>query len=309
MPHASPARLCTFLAIVVLGLSGCGPDLARNVDFERGLQYGSGWVISGDGFAQRDLLFDWLEPNDIPRENRPAVVMIHGGGFDSGGRDDDQLFALANQLATNGYVCFLIDYRLLPDVPPAPDDFDIIDDIVRLKQFDYSLERIQDAIHAASVDAKTAMRHVRENAATYGVDPNRIAILGESAGGFAAFGAGVTGSTTFAADGGGLGVPPENNAGVNARPNAIVDLWGSADFVLDEFGASDPPVMIVHGFLDTQLGTFYAVALRIAAACEDAGIPFSFITFFDQGHGAWEGMSDGKNLSELVLEFLGTYLD
>ena len=66
--------------------------------------------------------------------------------------------------------------------------------------------------------------------------------------------------------------------------------------------------MVAHGLLDIEPGTFYAVALRIASACESAGIPLSFFTFLDQGHGAWEGEANGKTLPELVLEFLDEYL-
>jgi acetyl esterase/lipase len=293
-----------FMVSSLLFFPGCGPKLARNVDLTKSLVYGKGWVPDQDEFVQQELLFDLIEPNDIPREMRPAVLMIHGGGFDGGTREDEELVALANDLATKGYVCFLTDYRLLPDVPPAPEGFDIIDDLLRLKQAGLNLYAIQDAIHAASVDAKTAMRHIRANAEYYGVDPNRIAILGESAGGFSAFGAGVSNETMFISDGPDFPVPPENNPGVNARPDLLLDLWASADFILGEFDASDPPIMIAHGLLDLEPGTFYSTALRIFQACQDAGIPVTLHTFPDQGHGAWFGEIDGQSLSDLCLAFL-----
>ncbi len=84
---------------------------------------------------------------------RPAVIVVHGGGWRSGERSD---FPSWNAwLADKGYVTFDIDYRLSP--PP----------------------RWQDA----PADVACAVGWVKENAARYGVDPERVALMGRSAGG------------------------------------------------------------------------------------------------------------------------------
>ena len=85
---------------------------------------------------------------------RPAVVTVHGGGGMLGGRGEDVLWS--EWLAEQGYVVFSIDYRL--GLPP----------------------RWQDA----TGDVKCAVGWVKENAGRYGVDPDRIALMGRSAGGF-----------------------------------------------------------------------------------------------------------------------------
>jgi acetyl esterase/lipase len=86
-------------------------------------------------------------------KRRPAVIVVHGGGWRSGGRGD---FPSWNAwLADTGYVVFAIDYRLSP--PPS--------------------------WQAAPADVACAVGWVKENAARYGVDPERIALLGRSAGG------------------------------------------------------------------------------------------------------------------------------
>jgi len=86
-------------------------------------------------------------------EGRPAVIVVHGGGWRSGERGE---FPLWNTwLAGKGYVVLDIDYRLLP--PPSWQD--------------------------APADVACAVGWVKENAARYGVDPERIALLGRSAGG------------------------------------------------------------------------------------------------------------------------------
>jgi acetyl esterase/lipase len=86
-------------------------------------------------------------------ERRPAVIVVHGGGWRSGERSD---FPSWNAwLADEGYVVFDIDYRLSP--PPTWQD--------------------------APSDVACAVSWVKENAAQYGVNPERIALLGRSAGG------------------------------------------------------------------------------------------------------------------------------
>jgi len=84
---------------------------------------------------------------------RPAVVLLHGGGWRVG---DKASFATeAQQLAARGWVAFSVNYRLTePEAFPAE-----VDDLV------------------------AAVRWVRANGGAYGVDPARIGALGESAGG------------------------------------------------------------------------------------------------------------------------------
>ncbi len=86
-------------------------------------------------------------------ERRPAVIVVHGGGWRSGERSD---FPSWNAwLADEGYVVFDIDYR--PSPPPSWQD--------------------------APADVACAVGWVKENAARYGVDPERVALMGRSAGG------------------------------------------------------------------------------------------------------------------------------
>lgn len=86
-------------------------------------------------------------------EGRPAVIVVHGGGWRSGERGE---FPLWNRwLAGQGYVVFDIEYRLAP--PPTWRD--------------------------APADVNCAVGWVKENAARYGVDPDRVALMGRSAGG------------------------------------------------------------------------------------------------------------------------------
>lgn len=82
----------------------------------------------------------------------PAVVMIHGGSWQSGHKTE--LRRLAADFAAHGYVCFSIDYDTHP------------------RSFPYSWQ-----------ESRAAVIFLRDHAAAYRIDPGRIAALGTSAGG------------------------------------------------------------------------------------------------------------------------------
>lgn len=84
---------------------------------------------------------------------QPAVILIHGGGWKSG--DKSQMQFLAQKIASKGYACFSVEYRL-SDEAKYP---------------------------AAVIDLKTAIKFIKSNAAKFHIDPNKIAVLGCSSGG------------------------------------------------------------------------------------------------------------------------------
>jgi acetyl esterase/lipase len=90
--------------------------------------------------------------SDAAARGRPAVIVVHGGGWRSGERNDFPSWDA--WLADEGYVVFAIDYSLSP--PPT--------------------------WREAPADVACAVGWVKENADRYGVDPERVALMGRSAG-------------------------------------------------------------------------------------------------------------------------------
>ena len=134
-------RLLLIGAILLLAVPRAGA--AQAVDVRRDVEYGT-----ANG---KRLLLDAYVPAGTGR--RPAVVMIHGGGWRMGDKASWQ--PEAERLAARGWVAFSINYRLDERVVfPAEID-----------------------------DVQTAVSWVRAKAGEYGVDTTRIAALGESAGG------------------------------------------------------------------------------------------------------------------------------
>ncbi|MBN1343256.1 MAG: alpha/beta hydrolase [Phycisphaerae bacterium] len=119
-----------------------------------------------------------------PADNRPCIVFFFGGGWKGG--SPSQFYEHARYLASRGMVACAAEYRVQSKHKATP------------------YECVQ--------DAKSAIRWVRSHARQLGVDPNRIAAGGGSAGGHVAAATG----TLRGFD------EPGEDTGVSARPNALV---------------------------------------------------------------------------------------
>ena len=88
---------------------------------------------------------------------RPAVIFVHGGGYTKGNKSLNGVIYdnILRWFAAQGFVGFNLEYRLAPAA----------------------------TYPAGALDIKAAMAWIRENAATYRVDPERMVIIGHSAGG------------------------------------------------------------------------------------------------------------------------------
>lgn len=123
----------------------------------------------------------------------PAVILVHGGGWKSGDKSQMQIYA--QEIASKGYSCFTIEYRLSPEAKYP----------------------------AAIFDVKTAIKFIKTNAAIFNVDKTRIAVLGCSSGGQMAALIGTTnGNLEFENQRDGIGE--------NAIVQAIIDIDGILAF-------------------------------------------------------------------------------
>lgn len=93
----------------------------------------------------------------VPRTaaKKPAIIYFPGGGFTSA--EHNKFIEMRMALAEAGFVVAAAEYRTVPNTFPAP-----------------------------VVDAKAAVRYLRQHASDYGIDPERIGVLGDSAGGWLA---------------------------------------------------------------------------------------------------------------------------
>lgn len=181
-------------------------DKPYAVRLREGVEYGVGRVgfrRGGGATETRPLLLDVYSPIDAPRGLRPALVLAFGGAFQRGTRKDDvvgdpphqntAIGEYCREFARRGFVCFSIDYRLMPEDPDPGDTPTWVDGTgVNVDRANFvrrllglppcTQEMMIDAHEAGTDDFLLAIEHVRERATEYGVDPTRIGVGGFSAG-------------------------------------------------------------------------------------------------------------------------------
>ncbi|MCW5912347.1 MAG: alpha/beta hydrolase [Cyclobacteriaceae bacterium] len=148
-------------------------------------------AIPHTAYGTRNLLVDVFVPKESSKE-KPAVILVHGGGWRSGNKSLNT--PMAQALAHLGFVVFSVEYRL-------------------------SLEaKYPAALH----DLKACVRWVRHSAKEYGVDENKIAIAGSSAGGQMASLLGVTNGRSELED--------QHTDKIPGTVQAVIDMDGLLDF-------------------------------------------------------------------------------
>lgn len=222
-------------------------------------------------------------------DKRPAIVFFFGGGWSSG--SPTQFANQSRYLASRGMVAMAADYRVK------------------------SRHNVKAA--ACVADAKSALRWVRANAARLGIDPQRIAAAGGSAGGHLAAAA----ATLPGLD------DPADDKSVSCVPNALVlfnpalvlapiDGAESKGFekvmTSERFGcepaeispahhvkAGAPPTIIFHGKADTTVP--YASAELFTKRMTAAGNRCELVGYEGKGHGFF---NFGKAGNESGIETL-----
>lgn len=210
----------------------------KNVAIKSDIEYGN--------TGTRPLLLDLYSPNDV-QGPVPGIVFIHGGSWKHGGKEDYRLYGM--HFAKLGYVVASIQYRLSGEAPfPA-------------------------AVH----DVKAAVRYMRAEASSIGVDPDRIGVAGGSAGGHLSMMIGYSSDVPELAG-------KSGHPGVSSRVQCVVNLYGPTDMTTeyarnisqtnsavsqfftgtykeqpDAYAAGsplkyvtsdDPPTLILHGTVD-----------------------------------------------------------
>ena len=144
--------------------------------------------VPSRGYENVAMKMDILKPQS--KTPLPAIVYVTGGGFINANKDNG--IQLRMHLAEAGYVVASIEYRVAPTAA-----------------FPQPLE-----------DVKASIRYLRANANKFNIDPDRIGIVGGSAGGYLTAMAGVTSGTTF---------DKGENLDQSSSVKAAVDLYGLSD--------------------------------------------------------------------------------
>ena len=257
------------------------PQLPRGVTMQRDVPY----VPDGDD-AQKLDIYTPETPADRPL---PLLVHIHGGGWMGGNKFPCPVVAMV----ARGYVVASVEYRFS-----------------------------QKALFPAQIqDCQAAIRWLRANSGRYGIDPERVGVVGASAGGHLSALVGTAGGTgTFPVIGG--------NAEQSDRVQAVCDIYGPTNFASVMRQAAEdknvkniftfnspgdpysrligtslegdrsktdavspihyvsdrsPPTLILHGTHDALVP--FAQSEEFAAALREHGVPVWLQTLPGSGHG------------------------
>lgn len=263
------------------------PPIPDSVREVKDIEYGN-----ADGHA---LLLDLYLPKDA-RKPVPGLIFVHGGGWKGGNRRDYLPYTI--RFAERGYAAATISYRL-----------------------------VKDATFPGCVqDAKCAVRWMRAKGGEYGIDPDNIAILGGSAGGYLSM---MVGYTPEVAPLGGAGGHEE----VSSRVQAVVNLYGPTDLaaeiartspeVLNFIGkpyeeapnlyveaspityvsADDPPTLVFHGTVDDIVPVEQADLL--VAKLKEMNVP----VIYDRVEGWPHTMDKAQVINERCCFFLDNFFE
>jgi acetyl esterase len=197
-------------------------------------------------------------------DSRPAFVAIHGGGWVGG--TPQRFYPYANALVDKGYVGFSVEYSLF-DAKKGITVFDCVK------------------------DGRAAIRYIRTHAKELGIDPNRIAVSGGSAGGHVAAGTALFDGIDHADD----------DLSVSCRPDALILLFPVIDTSAKGYGmnrigekwaeispvdrvkAGASPTLVFHG--DADKTTPYAGSKLFTDKMKEAGNVCELVTHPGGGHG------------------------
>ncbi|MFA6543212.1 MAG: alpha/beta hydrolase [Limisphaerales bacterium] len=278
-------KLALFASTVLLALATHAADAFR---IEKDIAY-----LAPDRKEKADL---YLPANSPAGARRPAVVIIHGGGWSGGDKGAAREINIGTNLALNGYVGLSINYVLATTNSPTwPRN-----------------------LH----DCKTAVRWLRKNAERLQVDPGHIGVIGGSAGGHLAAMLAVTGEKD--------GLDPQGPYGeFSCRVQCAVDLYGPAE-LLDWHDISmlgrkraeapelyraaspatyadrdDPPLLILHGTADKTVDLKQSV--DFAAALKRVGARHELVIVEGAPH-TFHLQPKQRDLRPVVLGFFDRHL-
>ena len=242
--YANETFLKIAYALKFLDLIDTEPEVPENIEVFKNLTYKHVDSI--------DLNLDIYRSRNL-KQASPVLIFIHGGSWSKGKRSDYLPYLL--DYAQKNYITATVSYRLSGKA-----------------KFPAALE-----------DVKCAVRWIRANASKYKIDPDRIAVIGGSAGGHLAMMLGYSDENDFVA---------ECQDSISSQVNAIVNFYGPVDLTTPyarEQGActsflgytyaenqeiysdaspkkyisnDDPPTLTFHGTIDSLVPVSQADSLQ-----------------------------------------------
>lgn len=237
-----------------------------NVDVKSDLTYNPRAIANN----KESYLFDLYQPKGDHATARPLIIWMHGGGFKYGSKTAKGIKLWSNDFAQRGYVCAAINYRLSKKNPV------------------FHFDELQKSCYYAVQDAKMAVAYFKEHCTEYNIDPNKIILAGNSAGGIIALQAAYSSNAELSRRTGVVDSTALLKPDDKARIAGIINFWGG---ILDTRWLKNARVPIVSAYgshdrilnpIRVDTGMYGSITIHKAA--DSLRIPNAVKVFDGFGH-------------------------
>ncbi|MDP0501867.1 MAG: alpha/beta hydrolase [Verrucomicrobiota bacterium JB022] len=275
-----------------MNILSAGPELIRDVAF---LPAGRGETLD---------VYLPVERFDRPL---PAVLLIHGGGWLHGDKAEARTASIANDLVEAGYAVFSTDYLL--NVGGRDEEI-----VLRITEL---------AWPQSLLDCAAALSFVQTNAERYHIDPDRIGVLGCSAGGHLAMMLGIPSALQAWSEEEGNREASFGKVACVITSYGVADLRGqrltpfpgsedASDLALEAkaspllyIGPDSPPFLVVHGTADKTINVDQSRTLVERLA--ELDVPHRYVEIEGAPH-SFDLRPSELDLRPVVLDFLAEHL-
>ena len=290
-------RVCEFVAgltlVGTLSLSAADPvRVIKDIGY-----------LGEDRKEKRDL---YLPPGEAKSDaRRPAVLIVHGGGWHGGDKAAGRERNIGANLAQAGYVCASVNYVLA-------------------KKQEVFTDNLRQVWPDNLQECMRAVRWLRAHADEYQIDPAKIGAIGGSAGGH------LVAMLAYAGDADGLDPVGGPYAKHSCRIQAVVPMYGVYDLIahaedkallaklndadralcraasaVSYLSKGDPPALLLHGTNDKLVPVRQSV--RLHAALQRAGLSSELHIIREAPH-SFHLQPKQRDLRELVVGFFDRHL-
>lgn len=236
---------------------------------------------------------------------RPAILIVHGGGWHGGDKAAGRERNIGANLAKAGYVCASINYVLAQRQAVFTDN-------------------LRPVWPGNLQECMTAVRWLRAHADEYRIEPKKIGAIGGSAGGH------LVAMLAYASDGDGLDPVGGPYAEHSCRIQSVVPMYGVYDLIahaedkallaklsdadrklcraasaVSYLGHGDPPALLLHGTNDRLVPVRQSVLMH--AALQRAGLSSELHIIKEAPH-SFHLQPKQRDLRELVIGFFDRHL-
>ncbi|MCR8561163.1 alpha/beta hydrolase [Mucilaginibacter sp. BJC16-A38] len=217
---------------------------------------------------KKSHFFDLYQPTGDKSTGRPLIIWMHGGGFKFGTKEAKGIQLWSKTFAQRGYVCAALSYTLSKKFPI------------------FNFDELKRSAYYAVLDAKQAVVYFKEHAKEYNIDPDKIILAGNSAGGMIALNAAYSSNAELAKLAGIADVNSDDKSVLKVA--GIINLWGGI-FKLSWLKNAKVPIVNIYGSRDslvppTHKDTSLYGGADIHAEATRLGIPTNVKVFEGYSH-------------------------